>query len=424
MTTFPRPHSAISAVSDSNWKIEHQCPQCSAPVVLDEADRLLSCPFCRTKLYLVTPDHFRYHIPAPDRISRDLLYLPYWRLKGTSFDVRAEGDIRPRFVDTSILAATVPGLPRTLGLRPQAMKVKYISPDMPGQFMDTSLLADAVIPAIDASVPMGQSLYRTFIGETISLLYSPAYLEKDTLFDALLKRPLATWRENEPARGPSDARPPNWQIRFIATLCPRCAWDLEGERDSRALICKNCDSVWNCLKTEFEEVPFSVMTASTKEPILYLPFWRMKPHVEGFQLSSYADLIRFANLPKAVNLDFESTPVHFWSPAFKVSPALFLRWARQMTTFQPDGKTRESFAGASFHQVTLAGQEAVESMKIILATLAVDKRQIYPKLAEIKITASELMLVYQPFIVTSRELIHETMRVTIDRTALNFGTYL
>ena len=66
------------------------------------------------------------------------------------------------------------------------------------------------------------------------------------------------------------------------------------------------------------------MTAFSKEAILYLPFWRMKPRVEGIHLVSYADLIRLANLPKVINRAFESAPLYFWSPAFKVSPALSL----------------------------------------------------------------------------------------------------
>jgi DNA-directed RNA polymerase subunit RPC12/RpoP len=423
MTIFPIQHFVISAVSESNWKIEHQCPQCGAPVVIDEADRLLSCPFCKTKLYLMTPDHFRYYIPAPDQASRDMVYLPYWRLKGTSFSVEAN-EISPRFVDTSILATYFPGLPRSLGLRPQAMKVKYISPDMPGQFMETSLQAQAVIPAIEPSDPSGHSFHQAFIGKMISLVYSPAYLEKDTLYDALLGRPLSAWKKDETARTPADTKPSNWQIRFISTLCPRCGWNLQGEKDALVMICKNCDSAWICSKTEFETVPFSVMTTFSKESILYLPFWRMKPRVEGIHLVSYADLIRLANLPKVINSDFESAPLYFWSPAFKVNPALYLRWARQMTTFQPEGKTSETFAGASFYQVTLADQEAVKSMKITLADLVVDKRQIYPKLADIQVSADEIMLVYHPFIVGPHELIHETMHVTIDRTALSYGTYL
>ena len=410
-------------MSDSSWKIEQACPQCGAPVVLDEADRLLSCPFCRTRLYLATPDHFRYHIPAPDRGGEDRIYLPYWRLRGLSFTVQA-GEISPRFVDTSMLATGAHGLPRSLGLRPQAMTVRYTSPDLPGQFMEASLQARTAVLAMESSGPAGRSDYRAFVGETVSLVYAPADLRGGILYDALLKRPLSPWNEHAAARKPSKMKPPNWQVRFISTLCPHCGWDLDGERDAQVMICGNCDSAWQCAGTRFERVPFSVMAASSRKEVLYLPFWRITPRVEGLPLGSYADLIRLANLPKAVDSGFEKKPAFFWAPAFKLSPALFLRWARQMTAFQPEGKAGESLAGAPFHPATLAGREAVESLKVTLASLAVDKRQVCSMLTEMRVSAAEIMLVYQPFVVGRHELVHETMQVAIGRTALGFGTCL
>ena len=55
----------------------------------------------------------------------------------------------------------------------------------------------------------------------------------------------------------------------------------------------------------------------------------------------------------------------------------------------------------------LAGREAVESMKITLAEIAVDKRCLYPLLSDMRLTADEIMLVYHPFLVGPHELIHE-----------------
>jgi DNA-directed RNA polymerase subunit RPC12/RpoP len=407
------------AVNEANWKIEHQCPQCGAPVLLNEADRLLSCPFCRIRLYLVTSDHFRYRIPAPEKQGKDMLYLPYWRLKGASFSVHGN-EIRPRFIDTSILATNGAGIPPSLGVRPQVMTLKFASPDMKGRFLDISLPSRTVIPALEAPGFGEHIFYRTFIGETISLVYAPAYCENGTLYDALLERPLSAWPD-EPV---ADAKPPDWRIRFIPTLCPRCGWDLQGERDVLVLPCKNCDSAWNCSGEAFTEVPFAVLTAAAKKEIVYVPFWRMKPRAEGIALNSYADLIRLANLPVAMNSGFASTPVYFWSPAFKVNPALFLRWSRQMTVYQPQGRTRETFAGASCYPVTLTGREAEESMKITLAELIVEKRRFYPLLADIRLAAEETLLVYHPFLIGSRELIHETMQLTLDRTALDYGAHL
>jgi hypothetical protein len=73
------------------WQIEHGCPQCGAPVTMDETDRPLACPFCPTRLYLVAEDHFRYHIPPAAGAEGELLYIPYWRFRGSSFTVSASG---------------------------------------------------------------------------------------------------------------------------------------------------------------------------------------------------------------------------------------------------------------------------------------------------------------------------------------------
>jgi hypothetical protein len=408
-------------VNGANWKIEHQCPQCGAPVLLDEADRLLSCLFCRTRLYLVMPDHFRYCISPPDRRGKTMLHIPYWRMKGLSFSVKSH-EIGTRFVDTSILATNVTGLPRSLGVRPQTQNLKFAVPGMAGRFLEPRVPSRAVIPAGKATDSAGTTFHRAFIGEMTSLVYAPAYIENGTLYDALLERPLTAWPD-ETATAETEPGPPGGQVRFMPTLCPQCGWDLLGEKDALVLICRNCDSAWTYAGTTLTEVPFALLPATGKE-VVYLPFWRMKPRAEGVALDNYADLVRLANLPKALNPDFESIPVYFWSPAFKINPALFLRWSRQMTVYQPAGKTATTFAGAPCHCVTLASGEAVESMKITLAQLAVYKRTIYPELEAMRLTADEILLVYHPFLVGSREYVHETMQLTLDRAALNHGTFL
>lgn len=406
------------AVNGTGWTIKHECPQCGSPVLLDEADRLLSCPFCRIRLCLVTPDHFRYHIPVTNQRGRNLLYLPYWRLKGASFLVQ-DNEVRPRFVDTSTLATNGKGLPRSLGVRPQAMTLKFVSPDVKGRFLDVSLPSRGVLTAAEASGPQGHVFCRAFIGEMLSLVYTPAYCENGTLYDALLERPICAWPD-EPGGGTGT---PDWQVRFISTLCPRCGWDLQGEKDVLVLTCRNCDSAWKCSGEKLTEVPFTILAAAGKT-VLYLPFWRIKPAARGVDLNSYADLVRLANLPKAMHPDFASAPVYFWSPAFKVNPALFLRWSRQMTVYQPRGRTRDTFGRASCYPVTLAAAEAEESMKITLAEVVVEKRRFYPLLADVEISAQETLLVYHPFLIGARELVHEDMRLTLDRTALEYGAYL
>ncbi len=159
------------------------------------------------------------------------------------------------------------------------------------------------------------------------------------------------------------------QVRFVPTLCPHCGWDMEGERDSLVLICRNCNSAWACPADAFTKVDFAVMApaAGNGGVALYLPFWRMKPRFDGLELASWADLIRIANLPKAITPAFAAAPLYFWSPAFKVNPALYSRWSRQMTVFRPPGEETDLLPEAPLYPVTLPLGEAAEGIVINLA---------------------------------------------------------
>jgi len=75
-------------VNGSNFQIEQQCPQCGAPIILDEADRILSCKFCRTRVYLAAEDYFRFYIPPAEGISETIYFIPYWRIKGLSYTIK------------------------------------------------------------------------------------------------------------------------------------------------------------------------------------------------------------------------------------------------------------------------------------------------------------------------------------------------
>jgi hypothetical protein len=418
-------NGAVSAgnMSGSIWHIEQGCPQCGAPVTLDETDRLLACPFCRTRLYLVAEGPFCYHIPPPPAVTTDgeLLYVPYWRLRGSSFSVTAS-EVAHRFVDTSVLAVDLPEFPSSLGLRPQVLKLRYVSPATEGRFIAPALAADRAVPGL-GGVQQG-TFYREFIGERVSLIHAPLFLRGETLIDAVLGKPVAVFTTDTRERllkAPLAVRKP---IRFVPTLCPRCGWDMEGERDSLVLVCRNCDSAWVCPADAFTPAEFTVMAPlpGTKEIAAYLPFWRMKPRIEGMEVATYADLIRVANLPKAITPAFAAAPLRFWSPAFKVNPALYLRWARQMTLLQPTGDEGDRLPGTPLYPVTLPLREAAEGIVITLAQMITDKRRLYPKLSGLRITLEESRLEYHPFLLQGNELLHASLRIALDRTALAYGT--
>ncbi len=409
-------------MNGSNWQIQQQCPQCGAPVTLDEADRLFLCGYCRTKLYLASAGPFRYHIPPPPLPGRAILYLPYWRLKGLAYRL-AGLEVEQRFVDTNILALGLGGLPASLGLRPQAMKLHFVSAKTEGRFLAPGRLPEEAAPRFDTAGRPTRLTEQSYIGEMVSIIYSPVFVEGRCLYDAILKKPVPGWQtfNGESLLPLPDAAP--WQVRFVSTLCPHCGWDMEGERDALVMTCRNCASAWSCDGEEFRPVPFRYLE-SPSEPFVYLPFWRLAARLEGIPMDSFADLIRLGNLPRVATPALEAAPLHFWSPAFKVNPALFIRWTRQMTVFQPEGRATENLPRTPAHPVTLPVSEAFETIPITLAAVAANKRMFLSALPDVKIRPGEHELVYHPFVLRQNELVHAFLGLSMDRRALSFGGFL
>lgn len=412
----------MPAANGSNWQIEQQCPQCGAPVTLDETDRLFLCGYCRTKLYLASAGHFRYCIPPPSLPGREIFFIPYWRLKGLAYRM-ADLEFQQRFVDTNILALDAAGPPASLGLRPQAMKLRFVSDKTEGRFLATGHLPREAAPRFDTDGRPTRLADQAYIGETVSIIYTPVYLEGDRLCDAILRKPFPDCPKEfrDTLSVLPDATP--WNVRFVSTLCPYCGWDMEGERDALVMTCRNCNSAWSCNGAEFRAVPVGFLESSS-EPFLYLPFWRLTARFEGIPMDSVADLIRLGNLPKVATPALEAAPIHFWSPAFKVNPGLFIRWARQMTIFQPEGKELDALPKIPAHPVTLPLSEAFETIPITMANIASNKRMFLAGLQDVRVHPGEFRLVYHPFILKQNELIHSTMGLAVDRRALSFGGFL
>lgn len=398
-----------------NWHIEHQCPQCGAPVILEETDRIFLCSYCRTKLYLVPHNCFHYYISPPDSVSGEIYYTPYWRIKGLLFSLCPNG-ITHRYLDTNTLALKCPNLPVSLGVRPQVLRLKFFTPNTPGRFLPYHTSARETLSSFGPS-----DIHHSFIGETTSLIFFPLYAEGGELYDSFAKKPVSGGMVSPELLPDSEEVKPG-TISFIPTLCPQCGWDLLGERNSVVLICQNCNSAWECRRNTLVPVPFIIMTGGDTIAH-YLPFWRMKARVEGVCLESYADLIRLGNLPKAISRKFEDTSLYFWSPAFKIQPTTFLRWARQLTVYQPAEDGRELSRDMSLYPVTLSAAEAKESILITLADIITTKK-IIPLIPDIRITVHDLLLVYHPFTTQHNELIHSVLKLSIDTKSLIYGALL
>ena len=391
---------------------------------MDETDRLFTCEFCRVKSYLVAEDVFRYVLPGDTPESTNLIYFPYWRFKGMWFACDGKG-IRHKFVDVSRQAVASPLFPVSLGLRSQALKLRFVTPETAGRFLKpTQTFAQAAQSFEDRlnKTSIRSALHRVHIGETISLIYAPFYI-KNCIYDAVLDQPIAVASTEECDIDQLPAESPNWPIHFISTLCPNCGWDLEGKKDSLVLLCKNCVSAWYPLGKSLKQIKFGKYQTADSH-IIYLPFWRIRPEISGINLNNYIDLIKMANIPKAIQPGWEDIGFRFWVPAFKVRPKIFLKLSTNMTLAQFHHELNAELPEHRHHPINLSITEAIESLKINIAGFMKPKSMLAEIFHEIRITVKSFVLVYVPFLEKHHEFIQPDLQFAINKNILSLSENL
>ena len=134
-----------------------------------------------------------YVLPAtiPANVDENqLCYAPYLRFKGSIFYVR-DNAVKHKIVDTTRLGLDNRLLPVSLGLRPQAMRLKPVVSSMRGAFIRQSMPTKSVFAQAAMVVDLFDDAsnktchHRAFIGETISCIYQPCYIKDDRLIDAV-----------------------------------------------------------------------------------------------------------------------------------------------------------------------------------------------------------------------------------------------
>lgn len=331
--------------------------------------------------------------------------------------------------DASLRAIPHPFLPRNLGFRPQALKLKFAGPEIGGKFFKPQLPLQEFTKFVGRGGPSAdrssasESVFRAFIGETISLIYSPIFADGNQFHDAILGEPIAPIPDHFLDDVPSIDLAEDWQLQFVSTLCPHCGWDLAGERDSAVLLCQNCESAWEASPKGLNPVNVGTIPAG-KDGIAYLPFWKMKVKMEGIALRSYADLLRAANAPIVTKRAWEEEDACFWAPAFKVAPEIFLRLAHGLTLFHFEEDIEKRLPEKTLSPVTLPANEAMESIKVTLAHVAVEKRSILPRLEDTVVRLLEQSLVYLPFSSTGIEFVQCQTQCCIQKSHLRFGRSL
>jgi hypothetical protein len=363
---------------------------------------------------------FRYMLTHRAPEDKQLVYVPYWRFKGMIFSSLARG-LAHKFMDASQQALQSAQFPVSLGLRSQALKLKFVMPDTPGRFLQPLIPYSEVTTLFmkKANAALSGTVFtQAHIGESISLIFAPFYVET-RVYDAVLNQPLPLAGEPGDIANFRGGRP-NWKIHFVATLCPGCGWDLDGERDSLALTCRNCNSVWYPGKRKLKQTRFAHLPGEFENTV-YLPFWRIRARVDGLQLDTYADLIRTANLPKAVLPEFENKPFSFWSPAFKVRPRTFLNLIKHTTLTQPGKKASAELPKGPLHPVSLPVSEAIETLKINMAGFIKPPGDRLPMLADIHVEPLSYMLVYIPFRKGHHDYVNPDLHLSVNRNQLSLA---
>lgn len=421
----------MKSSSPPSWQVDLQCPQCGALVVIEETDRIFLCDYCRVRLYLHQADPCRYYLAPRVEPLEDILFAPYWRFKGMVFTLDRDG-VSDQLVDSNRLALPSQPFPISLGVRPQALRLKHLTPYLGGKYLvperDFSYPGFSRPRAITSGVagrpsPAGALAARAFIGETLSLIYAPFLVRDGVLMDAILDRPVTRDLDHAGEDLPSTRDAPG-RIRFMPMLCPGCGWDLEGEKNALVLLCRNCESAWQAGSGGgMERISFSV-AVNGEENSWYLPFWQIRATIPGAGLKSFADLARFANLPRAVRNQWEEQPPVFYIPAFKLQPKLFLRLARALTLTPPALARQGSLPRFNLHHATLPLAEAVEGIRVLLAAVAVKREVLLAGFASLAIELEEPGLVYVPFTLKGLELIQPSLRLSISANAFQWGKLL
>ena len=405
-------------------KINHQCPQCGAPAILEETDHLFSCQYCRVKSILISRDFFRYIIPCKAAADKDLLYFPYWRLKGCMFS-STPGGVRHRIVDVSSKASACDHFPLSLGLRTQTLNLNYLSSDTQGSFLKSDISFKNVLSStarrFSTQLP-GPLFLNSFIGDTISKIYAPFYLQGGKVFDAVLNRSVQAFDSDAFHREDHPMTESGWKIRFVPAICPACGWDIQGRRDSLAFSCTNCNSMWLQSRDRFLSLEFATVPAGEKN-VIYLPFYRTGADITGLELNSFADLIRLGNLPRVANENCRKRQFYFWTPAFKIRPGELLGFSSRLTLIQPEEQWNRELPQGESHPVTLSASEAAGLLKVVLADFLRPK-SLLEGLADIRISPQQPLVVYLPFHLRGRELYQHQFRLRLNRNVLDYAGFL
>jgi hypothetical protein len=130
------------------------------------------------------------------------------------------------------------------------------------------------------------------------------------------------------------------------------------------------------------------------------------------------------NLPKAIQPEWENQPLYFWTPAFKLQPKIFLRLSTQLAIAQPDPPLAKTLRTNLHLPITLPSAEAVQSIKITLASLVRPLKDHLPDISSATAVPRELGLVFLSFEPRHHEYVHPNLNIAINKNILTLSNNL
>lgn len=318
-------------------------------------------------------------------------------------------------------------LPFSLGFRTQALTLKRVSARTRGKFIRPSAFKTIMTASEKRSGKIKRDAppaFREDIGETFSLIYTPFYLKNDHLYDAVLDIPIPGQASGKNFNFQNlDFCRPEKETLFLSGLCPACGWDLDGHAQSLVLVCTNCQTLWQPRQNKLDRIRFQSATAHRPDDVL-IPFWKISAQITGFSMASYADLARQTNLPRAIQSHWENQTLFFWAPAFKTRPKVFLRMAQQLLIKQPCPDQKKEIQKNHHLPITLPASEAVQSIKIILASLVKPLKENLPDIASAKISPKTISLVFLPFETGPHDYLNTELNLSMNRKIMDLSKNL
>lgn len=283
-------------------------------------------------------------------------------------------EVRGTVADVTRLAVPVEGLPPSLGIRPQAVPLRHVTAETPGRRLR---VAESALGAIPAETDLEDD-HRVLVGEMASLIYFPVRL-RGRMTDALVDREIAC-SDAIALEALLDTAPSASSVRFHSTLCPACGWDLDGERESLVLFCRNCDSAWEGEASGLHRRTLARFRSAADAPV-QLPFWVST--VDGH---------------------------NEWVPAFKIHPHHYIRLARALTILDPETAPEQTIMPGPIQAVTVPTREIIDARKVLASAMNAPPPNPEP---------SQIRLVLVSFRASCGDLILPGTQIAVRESLLN-----